>query len=167
MDILDDDWELAEDTAHPNAARLLDERFYWDPGDELSPFGSTRGAEVLAYYRAALEADPALEGGEFLDELFEEWDVDRDFAAGIPDEQLAQRLEREHLHILAYDDAVIAAAFSQVVLLGEAAPEVAESAIRSLERQMLPEVLDFRGWSDPAERLERCEAMIAALRRAS
>lgn len=167
MDILDDDWELAEDTAHPNAARLLDERFYWDPGDEHSPFGSDRGAEVLAYYRAAVEADPGLEGDEFLDELFQEWDVDRDFAEGIPAEQLAQRLEREHFHILAYDDAVIAAAFSQVVLQGEASAQVAESAIRSLERQMLPEVLDFRGWSDPAQRIERCEAMIGALRRAS
>ena len=108
MDTLDDDWELSVQTAHPNAARLLKEPFYWDVCDENSPFGNDCGADTLEFYRAALDSNADLDSSEFVAELFEEWDVDRDFAEGIPDEELGHRLEREHFHILTYDDVVVA-----------------------------------------------------------
>lgn len=167
MDLLDDDWDLSPEMAHPNAARLLDAPFYWDLRDESSPFGNDPGVDTLQFYRAALAADPGLDTGEFLDELFEEWDIDHELAVGIPDEELGYRLEREHHHILTYDDAVVAAAFAEIVFHGSAATEVALAAIRSLERQRLPEVLEFRGWSDPHLRRARCEEMIEALREAA
>ncbi len=160
----DEDWELAPDNAHPNAARLLSEAFYWDLGNENSPFGNDRGAEVLEEYRAAVHADAEPDGAELLDELLERWDVDRAFAQGIPDEELAYRLEREHFHVLAYDDAVVALAFAELVFLGNASAEMAAAAIRSLQRQSTPELLEFRGWSDPGERRDRCAEMIEALR---
>jgi uncharacterized protein YfeS len=166
VETLDDDWELSEETAHPNAAKLLTEAFYWDIGDENSPFGNDTGADVLQFYRAALAEDPELDGAQFLADVFEEWDVDRDFAEGIPDEELAHRLEREHSHILTYDDAVVAVAFAEVVFLGNTSTDMAAAATRSLMRQSMPEVLEFRGWSDPQERRERCEEMIAVLHRA-
>lgn len=164
MDAFDDDWELAPDTAHPNAAQLLTEPFYWDAGDENSPFGSERGAEVLEAYRVAIGEDAEPDGAELLAELLEQWDVDRAFAEGIPDEELAFRLEREHFHVLAYDDAVVALAFAELVFLGTASAEMAAAAIRCLQRQSTPELLEFRGWSDPDERRGRCEEMIEVLR---
>jgi uncharacterized protein YfeS len=164
VDTLDDDWELSPETAHPNAARLLQEPFYWDISDENSPFGNDCGADTLEFYRAALDSDADLDGTEFLAELFEEWDVDRAFAEGIPDEELAHRLEREHFHILTYDDAVVAAAFAEVVFHGDASPDIVAAAIKSLKRQSLPELLEFRGWSDPSERRMRCQEMMDALR---
>jgi uncharacterized protein YfeS len=163
VDTLDDDWELSPETAHPNAARLLKDPFYWDVADENCPFGNDSGADTLEFYRAALDSDPELDSSTFLDELFEEWDVDRDFAEGVPDEELGHRLEREHFHILTYDDTVVAVAFAEIVFLGDASTDIAAAAIRSLKRQCLPEVLEFRGWSDPAERVGRCEEMIEVL----
>jgi uncharacterized protein YfeS len=163
VDTLDDGWELSADTAHPNAARLLKDAFYWDVCDESSPFGNHSGADALELYRAAIDSNPELDSSEFLDELFEQWDVDRDFAEGIPDEELAYRLEREHFHIITYDDVVVAVAFAEIVFLGNASTQMALSATRSLKRQSLPEVLEFRGWSDPSERRSRCEEMIEAL----
>lgn len=160
----DEDWELSPESAHPHAARLLVEPFYWDVQDENSPFGNDRGAEVLEAYRAAIGEDDEPDGSELLDELLQEWDVDRDFAADIPDEELAYRLEREHFHIFTYDDAVVALAFAELVFLGNASPEMASAAIKCLKRQATPEVVEFRGWSDPAERRARCEEMIEALR---
>jgi uncharacterized protein YfeS len=162
----DDDWELSPETAHPDAARLLQEPFYWDRADENGPFGNNAGADALEFYRAALEDDPDVDSGEFLEELFEEWDLDRDFAEGVPEEELAQRLEREHFHILTYDDVVVAIAFAEFILRGSVSPDMVEAAVKSLERQSLPEVMEFRGWSDPSERRERCEEMIGALRAA-
>jgi uncharacterized protein YfeS len=165
VDTLDDDWELSVETAHPNAAKLLQEPFYWDTGDENSPFGNDSAAAVLQFYRAAVETDPGLDSGDFLAELFEEWDIDRDFAEGIPDEALGHRLEFEHFHILTYDDVVVAVAFAEIVFLGNASTDIAEAAIKALHRQSLPELLDFRGWSDPAERRRRCHQMAIALRK--
>lgn len=162
-----EDWELSPETAHPNAARLLAEPFYWDVCDENSPFGNDTGADVLEAYRAALGEDAQLDGSDLLGAILEEWDVDRDFAEGIPDGELAYRLEREHSHILVYDDAVVALAFAELVFLGNASAEMAAAAIRSLKRQCTPEVLEFRGWSDPSERRDRCAEMAEALRASS
>ena len=162
-----EDWELSPESAHPNAARLLADPFYWDVRDENSPFGNDRGAEALVSYRAAIDADPELDGSELLAELLEEWDVDRAFAEGIPDEELVHRLEREHFHIFTYDDTVVALAFAELVFLGSASAEMAAAAIKCLKRQSTPEVLEFRGWSDPSERHTRCEEMIEVLRASS
>jgi uncharacterized protein YfeS len=163
VDTLDDDWELSPETAHPNAAKLLKAPFYWDVADENSPFGNDSGADALEFYRAALDSNAELDTSEFLDELFEEWDLDRDFAEGVPDEELAHRLDREHFHILTYDDTIVAVAFAEVMFLGNASTEIAAAAIKCLKRQCLPEVLQFRGWSDPAERVGRCEEMMDVL----
>ena len=70
MDTLDDDWELSAQTAHPNAASLLKEPFYWDVCDESSPFGNDSGADTLEFYRAAIDSNADLDGSEFLAELF-------------------------------------------------------------------------------------------------
>lgn len=167
MEKLDDDWELSPETAHPDAARLLQEPFYWDVRDENSPFGNEIGAQTLELYRAALDADPELEGIDFLWELLEQWDIDREFAERVPEEELAHRLEREHFHILTYDDAVVALAFAELVFSGHASTQMGEAAIHCLQRQSLPEVLEFRGWSDPAERRERLQEMADVLQRAA
>lgn len=160
----DDDWELSPDTAHPDAAGQLKGPYFWDLRDEHSPFGSDLGAATLAAYRAALATDDDLDEAGFLEEFLEARDVDRVFAEGIADEALGHRLEREHSHILAYDDIVVALAFAQIVLRGEASSQIAAAAIESLRRQALPEVLAFRGWSDAALRRRRCREMMTVLR---
>lgn len=157
MESLDDDWELSRDNAHPNARRLLGDDFYWDPGDEDSPFGNDTGWDTLEFYRAWVRASDDDE--DFLHQLFDEWDVDWESAEAIPDGELADRLEEEDFDILTYDDVVIAVAFAQLLLEGEMEIDMATRALRALRRQALPEVIAFRGWADPAERAERCALM--------
>lgn len=166
MDDFDDDWELAPENAHPDAAEVLDEPWYWDTRDENSPFGNEIAQEALARYRDAYEEDPQIEGAEFLAELLEGWDVDRDLAEGVPEEELAAALEREHFHILTWDDAAVAVAFAEVVFRGTVSAECAEAATRALEREASAEMIEARGWADPGERRARCDEMIRALRRA-
>lgn len=164
METLDDEWELSREEAHPNARRLLKDEFYWDVCDEDSPFGNDTGADTLEFYRAWIEHSDDDE--DFLHQLFDEWDVDWEDAQAVPAAELAQRLESDPFHILAYDDAVIATAFAQIVLEGNASRDMAMLAMRALERQALPEVIAFRGWSDPVERRERCGQMLEAMRHA-
>lgn len=149
MESLDDDWELTPDTAHPNARRLLKDDFYWDVTDENSPFGNDTGADTLAFYRAWIEESDDDE--DFLHQLFEEWDVDWEAAQANPDGALDS---------FTYDDAVIAVAFAQLVLEGNTSRDIAALASRALRRQALPEVIELRGWVDPAERNERCARML-------
>ena len=158
MESLDDDWELTRDNAHPNARRLLKADFYWDVADDDSPFGNDTGWDTLEFYRAWIRESDDEE--DFLHRLFEEWEVDWEAAASIPDPELAARLEDEHHDILTYDDVVVALAFAQLVLSGNSEIDTAALAARALKRQALPEVIAFRGWSDPAERRARCAEML-------
>lgn len=164
MESLDDDWELAPANAHPNARRLLAADFYWDVTDEDSPFGNDTGWDTLEFYRAWIrESD---DDEDFLHQLFDEWEVDWEAAGSIADGDLADRLEEEHFDILTYDDVVIAVAFAQVVLEGNVERDTAALAIRALRRQALPEVIAFRGWSDPLERRSRCAEMLQVVQSA-
>jgi uncharacterized protein YfeS len=165
MESLDDEWELSPDSAHPNARRLMKAEFFWDVTDEDSPFGNDTGADTLEFYRAWIRENDDDE--EFLIELFDEWEVDRELAESLPDAELAAQLEEDHYDILTYDDVVIAVAFAQLVLEGNAMPDMANAAARCLQRQSLPAVIAFRGWSDAAQRRERCARMLEVIKAAA
>ena len=49
---------IDEERAHPRARELAPERFFWDCGDELAPFGSDEGDTALAEYREWRQANP-------------------------------------------------------------------------------------------------------------
>jgi len=164
MESLDDEWELSPEVAHPNAKRLMRAEFYWDICDEDSPFGNDTGADTLEFYRAWIEESDDDE--DFLHQVFDEWEVDWERAEAIADSDLEDRLEEEHFDILTYDDVIVATAFAQLVLEGEPSRDMAAKAVRSLKRQSLPEVIAFRGWSDPAERKERCAQMMQVMQSA-
>jgi uncharacterized protein YfeS len=161
MESPDDEWELSPEVAHPNAKRLLRAEFYWDVCDENSPFGNDTGADTLEFYRAWLEDRDDDE--DFLHQVFDEWEVDWERAETIADAELEDRLEEEHFDILTYDDVIVATAFAQLVLEGNTSRDVAALAMRSLQRQSLPGVIAFRGWSDPIERKERCAQMLQVM----
>ncbi|QJR16206.1 hypothetical protein [Usitatibacter palustris] len=165
MESPDDEWELTPEVAHPNAKRLLKDEFYWDICDEDSPFGNDTGADTLEFYREWIEESDDDE--DFLHQLFDDWEVDWERAEAIPDAELSACLEEEHFDILTYDDVLIAVAFAQLVLEGNTSRDIAALAIRSLKRQALPEVIEFRGWSDPGERKERCARMLEVMQSAS
>ena len=165
METLDDEWQLSREGAHPNARRLLGPDFYWDVTNEDSPFGNDTGYDTLEFYRAWIRARDDEE--DFRHQLFDEWDVDWERAESIPDGELANCLEEEHFDILTYDDVVIALAFAQLVLAGNMELDTAALASRALKRQALPEVIAFRGWSDPAERHARCAEMLEVMQSAT
>lgn len=164
MELPDDDWELSPEVAHPNAKRLLKDEFFWDICDEDSPFGNDTGADTLEFYRAWIEESDDDE--DFLHQISDEWEVDWERAESIPDEELKDSLEEEHFDILTYDDVVIAMAFAQLVLEGNISRDVAALAERSLKRQSRPDVIEFRDWTDPAERAQRCARMLEVVRSA-
>ena len=164
MESPDDEWELSAEAAHPNARRLLKDEFFWDICDEDSPFGNDTGADTLEFYRAWIEESDDDE--DFLHQVFDEWGVDWERAESVPGEELATALEDEHFDILTYDDAVIAVAFAQLVLEGNVSRDIAARATQAIQRQMRPEVVEFRGWADPGQRRARCGKMLEIVKSA-
>ncbi len=161
VDKSDDDWDLAPEVAHPNARRLMRAEYFWDICDEGSPFGNDTGADTLEFFREHVESSD--DDDQFLDDILEDWGVDREVAESVPDDELEQVLESDHFHVLTYDDVVVALAFAQLVFRGKASKPMAKSAVRALTRQALPAVIEFRDWSDFGERRERCAEMIKVL----
>ena len=161
MDNSDEQWELSPEVAHPNARRLMKAEYFWDVCDEDSPFGNDTGADTLEFFREHLESQGDDE--QFLSDILEEWEVDRETAESVSDDELKKALEDEHFHVLTYDDVVIAVAFAQLVFRGKPTKPMADAAIRSLKRQALQDVIEFRGWEDFGERAERCAEMIWVL----
>lgn len=74
-------------------------------------------------------------------------------------ENIAAALEEDHFSVLAHDDTVIALAFAQLVIEGSIVVGIRKEALAAAERQQLPDVLAFRGWSKPAERVLRLRAV--------
>lgn len=54
----DEEWELAPENSHPKAQAILTDDFLWDCADENSPLGNDTGADILAFYREAIQVTP-------------------------------------------------------------------------------------------------------------
>lgn len=140
--------ELSPENSHPNAAAILTEEFYWDCGDDNSPFGNDTGADTLEHFREWREEHPAENPIEFLDQLLDEWDV--------TDAAEAQKLrKKDEFSFSLRDEAIIALAFGQLLLEGKVDAEPKRRALLAIERQSLPTIVKF--WKEFAE--ERTERL--------
>lgn len=163
-DEVEDLWEPSPETAHPKAAQILTNEFFWDCVDENSPFGNDTGADTLAFLRVWREAHPHSDPVEFLGKVLAEvfevpdahWDV-------VEPERVRELLVESEYEVSARDDAVIAVAFGQLVLEGNVETEIRRRALSALLRQESPAVMEHRGWVSPAERIERLRRMREAL----
>jgi uncharacterized protein YfeS len=156
----EDPWELSPETAHPKAAQILTDEFFWDCSDENSPFGSDTGADTLAFFRVWRKEHPRSNPSEFLGQILREvfevpdahWNV-------IEPDQVREMLTGSEYDVSVRDDAVIAVAFGQIVLEGDVEAEIKRRALSALQRQALPFVISQRGWVSSRERIERLRRM--------
>ncbi|MDP9194026.1 MAG: hypothetical protein M3P06_20210 [Acidobacteriota bacterium] len=145
------------------ARALLDESFFWDIADEGAPLGSDTGSDTLAAFREWRREHPRANPERFLKDLLADWGV-KTAVVNRSAEGIATILEKDHFSLLTHDDAVVALAFAQLVLEGGIAPSIRERALAAAVRQQLPEVVAFRGWTSPGERVARLEAVRRVLR---
>lgn len=155
-----DAWELSPETAHPKAAQILTDEFFWDCTDANSPFGNDIGADTLAFFRAWREAQPRSNPVELLGRILGEafgvadahWNV-------VEPDQVREMLIESEDDMSVRDDAVIALAFGQLVLEGAVETEIKRRALLASQRQALPSVLRHRGWVSSPERTGRLRRM--------
>lgn len=154
-----DDDGLTPESAHPNARALLVEAWFWNVSDDDSPFGNDTGADTLSFFREWRAEHQRAEAEEFLEFLLGRWDVRNEGWECLDGPLLATTLPKNYFHILTRDDVAIAIAFGQLVLDGSIDRKIRQLALYALQRQLLPEVIRFRGWVDADERRQRLDRM--------
>jgi hypothetical protein len=70
-ELLDIDWSQF----HPKARQVLDDPFFWEQGDDLSPNGNDTGADLLEDFRRWNKHHKNQPPVTFLAELFTAWDI--------------------------------------------------------------------------------------------
>lgn len=148
---------FALNTAHPNAAALLKEDFFWSSTDPGAPFGNEPGSEAAYGFYSWRQTHQTTSPVIFLKTLLDSWHS----------RPLAWN-ELDTLKIAAYiidgvpglvirDEAIIGTAFAQFVMEGKIDPELKYNATRTLQRELLPVVTSQYG--SPANQRQHIEKM--------
>lgn len=142
---------ISREDAHPRAREALTDAFFWDAEDLGSPLGGDTGHDVLEALRDAREENPRGSVIAVLDELLAIWEVANDSWDVVSESEVQAIGEEDEFSLLTRDEAILALAFSQIVVEGRVESEVRRRALLALTRQALPALL--HGWGD--KRLER------------
>lgn len=129
----------SKETSHPNFVAAAPEDFWYSGGDEYTPFGNDSGHDTLRYLEVWLSENGAqADVAEFIKDLiYNAWGLeDRDYLM-LTDSQALTKLHysaEQFLHDM-QDQAVIAAAFGQLKITGQAGAEIMKLAGYALARQ--------------------------------
>jgi hypothetical protein len=160
---LEEDHNLAP--LHPSAEALIPEAELWDLTNDCAPIGNDTGADVFQGYRAYRINQSPLNRSHYFRDLLVGWEVKFGGPRARSGAAIQKQLDRDYYPLLTWDDAVIGWAFALLLVDGEADLGTVNSAIAAVERQRGAEVMHFRGWSDPSERLRILEAVANVLER--
>jgi uncharacterized protein YfeS len=134
---------IDRDHAHPKALELAPEDFFWNGGEELSPFGSDEGDMALSEWRDWRKENPT---SPALDCLI--WTIESVGEIGIEEyndsllsearlkAQLADKAFNELQYIFTLDISVIATGFGQLVDEGLIDLDCKPLIERAIERQL-------------------------------
>jgi uncharacterized protein YfeS len=148
---------------HPEARRLLDDPFYWDPADEYAPHGNDTGADLLEAFREWRRRHREVPAARFLPTMLKRWNYSGSVAA-LLGKPMAQWNDDDEMMLEVLDEANVAVAFAQIKIEGSCDEDVRLAALQSLQRQLDPAVHSHFGWTLPEEQRERLLQMQSRLR---
>jgi len=67
-------YQLSPKNAHPNAKKLLKDKFFWSPNEEFSPFGNDDGHDAFYAFREWRLKYKNEKPARFIEELFINWE---------------------------------------------------------------------------------------------
>ena len=126
-------WILSPKTAHPKAATLMKEEWWWNSIDDFSPFGNDDGSDAFYIFKdwrvSNLQVDPAI----FILELEKRWGmsfshINKDSEGNLLEIEKANGFYRN------VDRAIIGITFGQLVLEGNISPILKELGIKVIKR---------------------------------
>ncbi|MCO8249983.1 MolR family transcriptional regulator [Comamonas thiooxydans] len=173
----DPDVGLARETSHPTFARIAAQDFYYDGGDDFSPFGSDDGSDTLAALEEWYQEQTGGKSAKtlrFLHQQLSDWDLP------VPKDMLAHD-DAAKARWLASDDmnqsylrsvcrAHVATAFGQLKITGSIDADLHKQALLALAcQQWLNTVArsKYPDWEYADQESERLALMNTALEQAS
>jgi uncharacterized protein YfeS len=128
-------WRLSPKTAHPQAAELMQEDWYWSEIDDLSPFGNDDGNDAFYLFKEWREKNPSVEPSVFLIVLEKKWQMSFAHKAATNENELPA-IEKQNMFYRNIDRSIIAVALGQIVLEGKISPRLKELGIKAIKRAM-------------------------------
>ena len=164
---LDESKQLSPKDAHPHAAALMADSFYWSNSDENTPFGNDNGADTLSRFRKWIpqhrEEKPAVfikEVCESFQAPFREWNE-------INPSDLHTILDWKKSYVMTTgDDIIISAAFAQLMIEGTVDNSLKRLAFIAIGKEEAPNTIKSRGWINPEERKQRLVKLRSVLQAA-
>ena len=136
-------WRLSKKTAHPKAAQLMKEDWYWSESDDLSPFGNDEGWDAFYAFKDWREKNKNIEPALFLGELERTWGVSfshKDITSAAE----LKEAEKKNQFLHTMDAGIIAVALGQFVLEGRISGRLKDLGIKAANRSLSPSYLaDF------------------------
>ena len=125
----------------------MSDSFFFDVTEESAPFGSDDGADTYAGFNDWRKDHPRDSPVVFLEQQISYWGYPRFDIEETSFEKLRSYLKDDEMNIhymTGIDQAIVAIAFGQLYLEGTINNDIKALAKKSLERELLPEVL--RSW---------------------
>lgn len=169
---------LARETSHPAFIALAREEFYYDCGDDFSPFGSDDGSDTLAsleeWYQEQTQGEPgkAVNVLRFMQQHLADWDlpVPKNIWARA-DEAKTAWLAKDEMNLTYLQSvcrATVAVAFGQLKIAGHVAADVQTQALLALACQQWLNTFarkKYPDWEYADQDLARLHIMQSALKR--
>ena len=129
-------WILSKKTAHPTAVRLLAEDYWWEEGNDFSPFGNDDGSDALYGFREWRLTHTNTEPEEYFDYLAESWGTSfqqKDWS----DYEKIKKEQTNNILYSAIDYSIIGVAFAQLILEGKISNGLKSYGAKAINRQIL------------------------------
>lgn len=153
---LDESKQPTPKDAHPNAAALMADSFYWSNSDENSPFGNDNGADTLSRFRKWIPQHQDEKPEVFIKEVCESFQAPFREWNEINPSDLNTILDWKKSYVMTTgDDIIISVAFAQLVIEGKVDNSLKRLAFIAIGKEEAPNTIKSRGWVNPAERKQR------------
>jgi uncharacterized protein YfeS len=155
-------WVLSAKTAHPLAAKLMKGEWFWNPADDLSPFGNDSGSDAFYIFRDWRKDNLETEPAQFLGVLEQRWGLSFNYKEIVSENEL-EKVEKLNPYYRQTDEAIIGVSFGQLALEGTVSKELKNLGVKAIERTMLPIAMVGMSDGNKTEYTRRLKIMLSIL----
>lgn len=148
--------QLTPKNAHPKAAALMTESFYWNCADDNSPFGNDNGADALSEFHIWRKRHPTEKPEIFINDLCEKFQARfSDWNETTPEGLNTIFGSKKSYAMTTGDDIIISVAFAQLMIEGKVDNSLKQLAFVAIGKEEAANTIERRGWVNPEERKQR------------
>lgn len=126
-------WILSAKNAHPKAAALMKEEWWWDHGYDFAPFGNDDGSDAFYTFKDWRENNKTAKSIKAVDYLHQGWGMSFDHIHNDNETDLP-KIEKTNQFYRSVDRGIIGLAFGQLILEGAVAGDLKALGLKAIKR---------------------------------